>query len=140
MPSLSHLTYCKHTKSNLYLANFLATAVSEPIYTGSYIPCIKCHILLHRLGCTKEPVKARGTCISFVTRPVFIGEELLALRPTPKLEDRLLLAVRDCLFNILTATLHIRGCSSIHNLRMHHAVVTGNHLPWNEIHTNQIRK
>jgi len=30
----------------------------------------------------------------------FYGEELLAPRPTPKLEDHSLSAVRDCLFNI----------------------------------------
>jgi hypothetical protein len=29
----------------------------------------------------------------------FYGEELLATRPTPKLEDHNFLAVRDCLFN-----------------------------------------
>jgi hypothetical protein len=40
---------------------------------------------------------------------VFYGEELLAPRPTPKLEDHPLSAVRDCLFNIFTATLHIGG-------------------------------
>ena len=36
-------------------------------------------------------------------------EELLAHRPTPKLEGHLLSAARDCLFNILAATLHIGG-------------------------------
>jgi hypothetical protein len=36
----------------------------------------------------------------------FYSEELLALRPTPKLEDHPLSAVRDCLFNIFAATLH----------------------------------
>jgi hypothetical protein len=34
----------------------------------------------------------------------FYGEELLAPRPTPKQEDHLLSAVRDCIF---AATLHI---------------------------------
>jgi hypothetical protein len=38
---------------------------------------------------------------------IFYGEELLAPRPTPKLEDHPLSAVRDCLFNIFAATLHI---------------------------------
>jgi hypothetical protein len=38
---------------------------------------------------------------------VFYGEELLAPRPTPKLEDHPLSTVRDCLFNIFAATLHI---------------------------------
>jgi hypothetical protein len=40
------------------------------------------------------------------------GEELLAPRPTPKPEDRPLSVVRDCLFNIYAATLHIGGRSS----------------------------
>ena len=37
-------------------------------------------------------------------------------------------AVRDCLFNILAATLHIGGRSSIRNLRTRHAVLTGTHI------------
>jgi hypothetical protein len=36
---------------------------------------------------------------------IFYGDELLATRPTPKLEDHPLTAVRDCLFNIFAATL-----------------------------------
>jgi len=62
----------------------------------------------------------------------FHGEALLAPRPTPKLEDHPLSAVRDCLFNIFAATLHIGGRSSIHNLRTRHAVVTGTHLSWDD--------
>ena len=58
----------------------------------------------------------------------FYGEEFLAPRPTPKLEDHLLPAVRDCLFNIFAATLHIGGFSSIRIPRTRHAVVTGTHL------------
>ena len=58
---------------------------------------------------------------------VFHGEELLAPRPTPKLEDHPLSAVRDCLFNIFAATLHIAGRSSIRNLRTRHALLTGTH-------------
>ena len=58
----------------------------------------------------------------------FFGEELLAPRPTPKLEENILSAVRDCLFNIFAATFHIGGRSSIRNLRARHAVVTGTHL------------
>jgi len=60
----------------------------------------------------------------------FYGEELLALPPTPKLEDHPLSAVCTCLFNILTAAIYIGGRSSICNLMMHHAVVTGTHLSW----------
>jgi hypothetical protein len=45
--------------------------------------------------------------MNFRNRLIFYGEEFLAPRPTPKLEDHLLSAVRDCLFNIFAATLHI---------------------------------
>jgi hypothetical protein len=58
----------------------------------------------------------------------FYDEELLAPRPTPKLEDHTLSAVRDCSFNILVATLHIRGRSSIRNPWTRRAVVTVTHL------------
>ena len=37
-------------------------------------------------------------------------------------------SVRDCLFNIFAATLHIVGHSSNRKLRTRHAVVTGTHL------------
>ena len=51
-------------------------------------------------------------------------EELLAPRPTYKLEDHTLSAVCDCLFNTFAAPLHTGGCSSICNLRTRHSVVT----------------
>jgi hypothetical protein len=53
---------------------------------------------------------------------------LLAPRPTPKLEDHPSSAVRGCLFNLFTATLHIGGRSSIRNLRTRHAMVIGTHI------------
>jgi len=55
----------------------------------------------------------------------FYGEELLALRPTPKLEDHPLSAFRDCLFSIFAATLHIGGRPSMRNLLTRHAMVKG---------------
>ena len=64
----------------------------------------------------------------FRNKANFYDEEMSAPRPTPKLEDHLLSAVRDCLFNIFTTTLHIEGRPSIRNLRTGHAVVTGTHL------------
>jgi hypothetical protein len=55
-----------------------------------------------------DPVHAPPSNLlwSFVTWLVFYGEELLAPRPTHKLEDHPLSAVRDCLFNIFAVTLH----------------------------------
>ena len=63
----------------------------------------------------------------FLNKASFYGEELLAPRPTPKLEDHPLSAVRDSFFDIFAATLHVGGRSSIHNLRTRYAVVTGTH-------------
>jgi hypothetical protein len=45
--------------------------------------------------------------VIFRNKLIFYGEQLLASLPTPKLEAHPLSAVRDCLFNIIAATLHI---------------------------------
>ena len=66
---------------------------------------------------------------AFRYKDCFCGEELLAHRPNAKLEDHPLSAVRDRLFNLFAAALHIGGRSSIRNLRMRHTVVTGTDLP-----------
>ena len=58
----------------------------------------------------------------------FYGEEFSAPRPTPKMEDHPLSAVRDCNFNIFSATLHTGGRSSTRKLRTRRAVVTGTHV------------
>jgi hypothetical protein len=55
---------------------------------------------------------------------IFYGEELLAPRPTPKLEDNPLSAVRDCLFNIF-AVASISGGRLLHlQPEARHGVVT----------------
>jgi hypothetical protein len=59
--------------------------------------------------------------VVFRNKLIFYGEELLAPRQTPKLEDHPLSAVRGCLFNIFAA---LEGVSSIRYLRTSHAVVT----------------
>jgi hypothetical protein len=64
----------------------------------------------------------------FCNKIHFYGAELLLPRPTHKLEDHSLSAVRNCLLSIFAASLHIGGRSSILNLRTHHAMVTGSHL------------
>ena len=69
----------------------------------------------------------------------FHGEVLLASRPTPKLEDHPSSPVRDCLFNLFAATLHIGGRSSIRNLRTRHAVVTGTHLSHGPVTLNHCK-
>jgi hypothetical protein len=59
---------------------------------------------------------------------IFYGEELLAPRPTPKLEDN------PCRLSATAYSMYSKlpsitgGRSSIRNLRTRHAVVTGTHL------------
>jgi hypothetical protein len=65
----------------------------------------------------------------------FYGEDLLALRPTTKLVDHTLSAVRDSLFNIFQSILHTGGHSSNRNLRTRQAVMTATHLSWLEMLT-----
>jgi hypothetical protein len=48
----------------------------------------------------------RKVYITFRNLLGFNGEEFLPPCSTPKLQDRPLLAVRDCLFGIFTASLH----------------------------------
>jgi len=61
----------------------------------------------------------------FRNKTSFDGEELLAPRPTSKLEDHPLSAARDCLLNLFAATLLIGGRFSNRKWRKRHAVVTG---------------
>jgi len=61
----------------------------------------------------------------FRNKAKFYGEELSTPRPTPKAEDHPLSAVRDCLFGIVAANLHIGFRSSIRKLRMLLDMVTG---------------
>jgi hypothetical protein len=51
------------------------------------------------------------SCVTFHNMLVFTVGSLLALRPTHKLQDHPLSALRDCLFSVLAATLHIWGPS-----------------------------
>jgi hypothetical protein len=59
------------------------------------------------LRSTKFSVQVWSLKKYFVTSWVFHGEELLAPRPTPNLEDHPLSAVRGWLFSIFAGTLHI---------------------------------
>ena len=73
MPRLSHLTSCTPTKSNLRLANSLATAVSESdLYRLLTFEVLNLMSLFHCLCCTKVAVQVQGTCICFITKPIFM--------------------------------------------------------------------
>ena len=73
---------------------------------------------------------------TFRNKITFLRGVIVSTSPNPKLQDRPLSAVRDCLFNIFTTTFLIGGRSSIRELRTRHAVVTGTHLSLSLSHTH----
>jgi hypothetical protein len=64
----------------------------------------------------------------FRNKASFCYEELSALDPNPKLQDHPLSTVRDILFCIFAATVHIGGRSSTRSLRTRHSVGDRNRL------------
>ena len=72
-----------------------------------------------------------GVPVPFI---LFYFEWLITFWPITKLEDHILPAVHDCLFNIFAAIPPIYGRRlSIRNLRMHRAKVTGTYNAQNEV-------
>jgi hypothetical protein len=55
---------------------------------------------------SQQPATCPYLCRLFRNIIIFYGEELLAPRPTPRLEGHPLSAVRDCFFSIFAATLN----------------------------------
>ena len=96
------------TKSNLYLANFLPTVVSGPelyILLMFHMPNLMSVSLLVSYQRISPRPRLCEMCCNIAS---FYGGDLLANRPTPKLEDHPLPAVRNCSLSIFAATLHIR--------------------------------
>jgi hypothetical protein len=98
---LCHLASCTPTKSDLYLANSLATVVSEPgLLQAPYMQRTKSHVPYPSFRSYQRISSSLRHIYLFRHKASFYGKVLLATRPTPKLEDRPLSAFRDCLFNI----------------------------------------
>ena len=135
------------TTSSLYLANSLTTVVIDPdLYRLVMFHVPNLISLFYCLGCTEESGQVRGFCVWFATCLSFCVDELLAPRPTPKLEDHPLPAVRDCLFSTFAATLKVWKQFLHLQPEPRHAVVTGTHLSrvlrmystttWNHMESN----
>jgi hypothetical protein len=110
VPPPSHLTSCTPTKSNIFCDFFRHCPERTcPIHTSN-IPSTKSHIHFLSLMSFKQRIRPGWRLLEHFRKKLifFCGEELLAPRLTPKLEDHSLLAVRDCLFNIrvFAATRH----------------------------------
>ena len=71
--------------------------------------------------------QAPATTMSISEQFCFSRGGVVSASPNPQAGGPPLSAVRDCLFDLFAATLHIGGLSSIRNLRTRHAVVTGTH-------------
>jgi hypothetical protein len=69
----------------------------------------------------------RGFVECVVIWLMFYADDLLTPRPNPKLEDHLFSAVRDCLFNTFSATLHI--CRPFHHPAPENAPCSGDRDP-----------
>jgi hypothetical protein len=105
--TLFHLTSCAPTKSNLYFDISSATALSEPaLYILSTFQVRKSHIHFLSLRSFIQRIHPGPRLfVIFCYKLIFYCEDLLVPHPTPKLEDHLLVAVGNCLFNIFTAPL-----------------------------------
>ena len=118
-------------KSARHLSLSWASSIqSAPPHPTSWrSPCTKSLVLFPLLRSYQSISPSTRLSLWTVRNRIrFYGEELLATCPTPKLEDHLLSAVRDCLFNIFASTLHIGGRFSIRSLRKRHAVETETHF------------
>jgi hypothetical protein len=106
------------TKSNLYFDISFATVMIEPapyrLLTFHVPNLMSIFLSLGRLS--------KESFVTFCNKLMFYGEDLLAPRPTSKLGDQPLSAVRDCLFNIFAAALPY--LEAISSLTTRHAVMT----------------
>ena len=93
----------RHQKSTIYLLTPWFRDLLEKL-TG--LQLVKKLSAFHgtRSSITAITSVRKPACECFLTE-FFYREGLLAPRPTPKLEDHLSSAVRDCLFNLFAATL-----------------------------------
>jgi hypothetical protein len=94
-------------KCNLYFEISSATALSEPalyILQTFHVPNLM-SIFFSRRPFFQGIRPGPKLLENFRNKFIFYGEEFLVVRPIPKLEDRPLSAVRDCLVSIFAATL-----------------------------------
>jgi hypothetical protein len=86
------------------------------------IPFTKSHVAFPLPSSYQRLSSGSSHMYQFRNKASFYSEDL-SPRPNTKLEDHPLSALRDCLFNVFSPTLHIGDRSSNRYLRTHHAVV-----------------
>jgi hypothetical protein len=91
----------------------------------SNIPGTKSHVHFLSFGSFIQGIRpGPRLLVVFCNKLIFYSEELLAPRPTPKLEDHPVGCPRLLIQQIRSYPQKLEGVSSICNLRMRHAVVT----------------
>jgi hypothetical protein len=110
----------------LYSPSLHQLSYSSSFISHSLIPSTKSHIHLLSFRSSIQGIRSGSRLFEHIrNKLIFYGEGLLAPRPTPKLEDHPLSAVRYCLFNIIRSyPPYLEGVSTLRNLRTPHAVVT----------------
>jgi hypothetical protein len=120
LESLSYLTSCTATRSNLQFANFLLL-FSLP-YRDSQHSMSKISYPFSIARLFQRICTILMPCVAFHKRLDFYSKLLLAPCPTLKLEDHPLLIICDSLFNIFTAILHTWRPYLTSTIRGRHAV------------------
>jgi hypothetical protein len=87
------VTSCNATRSKLVFANSLATVSSESILQTSNISYYKSRINFSLPGSFQRIHPIPNSWLKFHNKLQFYGEDLIAPRPTSKLEDHPLLTV-----------------------------------------------
>jgi hypothetical protein len=95
-----------------------------------HVPSAESHFPFSLLSLYQRISPGARQLSMFRNKVSFYCKEFLAHPPTSMPEGHPLSTVRDCLFSILAATVHIGGRFSIWNLRTSHAVVSGTQLSW----------
>jgi hypothetical protein len=112
-PFLRSYQLCSHsgTSPQHFIEPECSSPCSQEPSTGPYPEPdrAKSHIRFFSLGSLGPRL-----FMNFRNRLIFYGEEFIAPRLTPKLEDHTLLAVGDCLFNIFSQLPSISGGRSLH--------------------------
>jgi hypothetical protein len=88
------------------------------------IPSIKAHVRFSFL------TPFQNTCQNPRQFEIFRGYVVLAVLPTPELDERPLSAVRDCSSDTFAATTRTFAVSTIRYLTQRRALVTGTNLKW----------
>ena len=116
---------CPAFYGTLRFITAVTSALHLSLYTASSIP------LFAALFVQEYQSSSEAYSLTVSWQDMFLRWGVVSTSPNPKAGGPPLVCCPDCLFNLFVATFNSGGRSSIRNLRMRHAVVTGTHLSYN---------